>query len=749
MDHSKRTKFLILFLTILMVLLSIHIYSVNITTSLNDSVNDTLNELMSQQKFIIDEFIDSKKKMLYGVADTLAMLYSENTLFSDPDEIADIIHSAETHIDFENVVIAQTDGIGYGSNHEQFDLSDFDLFNKAIQGYEPVSNLTISPFSGKQVITFAIPIQNNSDQIVGAILAEISTEMLEEHLISFYDDNGVVVLIDENANIIATTSNNFGLEVGSSILDIIHLLEFPRNINPESFEEILIATSRNGFINYSVEGESRRFQYLDINQTNWTLLVSIPEHIIYQNSNHVILNTSLLFLEIIVIMLIMWARTNSIKKNSLKEIERFAYYDDMTGLMNQKKFKIEVEKTIKANEDTDFSIVKIDIANFKVINKLFNYEIGNEVINIVAKNLQHIINVLNDKHILCSRIAADEFLLFGKHDNLINLGRVKSSFENSINEKIYDVCSRKVKFRYSRYKIPPEVTNIDEIIDMVLLTHNYCRKIGFRGIYDYDDDMKNELMKTTEIIDNMQEALDNQEFIVYLQPKYYLSDGSLYGCEALVRWKRPNGELMYPSEFIPIFEQEGFIVKLDTYMLKKVCEIAKRFRTNGLGDIPISVNFSRLHMLNKNFSKEITRIVDSYDIPRSLIEIEMTETSMVESEQEFKELFQQLHDEGFKLSMDDFGAGYSSLDLLSELNFDVVKLDKSLLAKSEQSDKKKYVIEAILNMAKGLNLQSVCEGVETLEQLELLKSLGCDIAQGYYYSKPIPNEDFEKLLKKL
>ncbi len=350
-------------------------------------------------------------------------------------------------------------------------------------------------------------------------------------------------------------------------------------------------------------------------------------------------------------------------------------------------------------------------------------------------------------NLVSTRIVADEFLIFGKSDKLHTIGLGRKVFENVINEKISKICKRSLKLRYSRYLIPLGEDNVDEIVDMVTLTHSASKKISKDIVYDYDDNLKDALVKRTLICDTMHDALKNREFKVYLQPKNCLVTGEVCGAEALVRWQKADGKLVFPGDFIPIFEQEGFIVELDKYMLKEVCKIIRRFEKKSLKQIPVSVNFSRLHMMSDHFVEEVTHIVDSTGVPRHLIELEMTETSLIENESEIKSKFEQLQQCGFSLSMDDFGAGYSSLDLLSDLSFNVLKLDKSLLSKSDDSEKKRYVISTILNMSKGLSIKTVCEGVETLEQVEFLRDAGCDLAQGYYFSRPIPHQDFDELLQ--
>ncbi len=386
----------------------------------------------------------------------------------------------------------------------------------------------------------------------------------------------------------------------------------------------------------------------------------------------------------------------------------------------------------------------MDIINFKVINELYDYHMGDKILSIIANAF----NSADKGDLIIAKGDNDEFLFFATPETIDATFQKYINYEDLINNKISEICARNLKFRYSRYTVPAGETDVDSIMNTLTLTHNHHRKdalVSSVTIFDYEDSLKKNLIHTAYICDIMRDALENQEFQVYLQPKNNIESKSICGAEALVRWKRPDGSFIFPNEFIPIFEQEGFIIELDKYMLHNVCKIVKRFVEKGY-HIPISVNFSRLHMLNENFAKELMEITDSHKVPHKLIEIEMTETSMMEDIEAFRKLSSDLHRKGFSLSIDDFGAGYSSFDLLADLDFDILKIDKSLIDNIEDSPKRQVVLQTIVDMANNLSLKSVCEGVETQEQLDILEKIGCDIAQGYLFSRPIPNEQFDELL---
>lgn len=249
-------------------------------------------------------------------------------------------------------------------------------------------------------------------------------------------------------------------------------------------------------------------------------------------------------------------------------------------------------------------------------------------------------------------------------------------------------------------------------------------------------------LKEKNIEDNMEHALENNEFIVYFQPKVELKTNKIAGAEALVRWQNSKKELIPPNEFIPIFEKNGFITKLDIYVFEEVCKTIRKWLNEGINPIPVSVNLSRMHLQNPNFLKKYKEIQEKYEVPADLLEIELTETLVFENFEQLKKVIDDIHQMGFSCSIDDFGSGYSSLNLLKEIPVDILKLDRIFFSK--KNDKRgNSVIESIISLAKKLNMTTISEGVETISQVEFLRKADCDLVQGYVYSKPLAKDDFE------
>ena len=262
----------------------------------------------------------------------------------------------------------------------------------------------------------------------------------------------------------------------------------------------------------------------------------------------------------------------------------------------------------------------------------------------------------------------------------------------------------------------------------------------------YDMKLKSELKNRRYVEAHMIEALDNDEFKVYYQPKVSISTGKVVGAEALVRWIRPDGEIISPGMFVPIFEANGFISDMDFAIYRHAIADIKRWIRNGIKVPLISLNVSRHHLRDENFSAKLNALVDGLGVPHDMIELEITESMLSENLNKLVEIMTQLKSSGFRISVDDFGSGYSSLNLITLLPFDTLKIDGGFFLRNKLTEKNKTVISTVVTLAKSLSLETVSEGVETQEQVEFLRKLGCDTIQGYYYYKPMSGAEFEKLI---
>ena len=298
------------------------------------------------------------------------------------------------------------------------------------------------------------------------------------------------------------------------------------------------------------------------------------------------------------------------------------------------------------------------------------------------------------------------------------------------------------------YDIQDNNMDVRNILARATLAAKQCKGQYMVHEARYTEELREKIIKEQNIINEMDHALETEEFVVYFQPKYELNHYKPMGAEALVRWKKADGTIVSPGDFIPVFESNGFIIKLDYYVWDKVCQLIKN-NLNHRGDSEvISVNVSRVNLYNPEFLESLVNLVEKYKIPPKYLHLELTESAFSDDARMIQNAVDYLHKAGFTILMDDFGSGYSSLNVLKDIDIDVLKIDMRFLSKGSSEERSEKILEAVIKMAKSLDMQVIAEGVEEEKQVKMLKRLGCDYIQGYYFAKPMPKKDYIKLLQK-
>lgn len=428
-------------------------------------------------------------------------------------------------------------------------------------------------------------------------------------------------------------------------------------------------------------------------------------------------------------------REVSYKKQISRELSERKKYDLLTGLFNRDEF---IKKTKShLNKSNNAYILFINVDNYSNFTDIFGVKEGNNLLIHIADALDFIGQEYEEN--VCARLYNDIFTMFVNECTMEEIEEIVEELKSVSKEY---TSKFDITLSIGVYKIEDKTISVEKMIDYAetaseTIKHKYEKKFAL-----YSDEMNEKNRKDQYIINNMEKALANNEFSIYLQPKYNIKTNKIIGAEALVRWIR-YGEVIPPSEFIPLFEKNGYIAKLDLHVLEETCRYIKNRLDSRMKCIPISVNISRFFFTMNTFIYDVNTIVNKYDIPKDLIQFEITE-SMFTASNMIKDKVNELRDLGYKINMDDFGSAYSGLNILKDVDFDIMKLDLRFF---ESSDKKaQIIIKAVLNMAKELKIPVVAEGVENKEHLLILRKFGCDYAQGYYYSKPLPKEKFDELL---
>lgn len=437
-----------------------------------------------------------------------------------------------------------------------------------------------------------------------------------------------------------------------------------------------------------------------------------------------------------------------------EEVERFNAYDTTTGLMRFDRFRQTVEKNVFSGKRQHYVVVYSDIYNFKYINEHYGYDKGDEILKRFA---EHITRDAIEEFLAC-RVVSDNFITFAPWKAEDN------AKDNATEEFINKIKTRNAEFTDIVHQMYPEsniiITSGVCVFDrrsMSFMNAVSCANIarkraktpGQDNCILYTEQMGQEVMRRAAYLSEVHSALDNREFVVHLQPKVDASNGRIVGAEALVRWKKSDGTIIYPGDFVPVLEKTKMIKDVDFYVYEEVFRYLRERIDHGERVVPISVNASGVHFMDRTeLCDRFGQLLREYQVPPELIEIEVTEDLLADDMGCVVDIINSIRNMGIKVSMDDFGAGYASYSVLKKIPLDVLKLDKALVDDIDSADKDDIIISSLIDMSKRMGLKVLCEGVENVEQVDFLAHAGCDMIQGYYFSRPLDINAFDAILKK-
>ncbi|MBO4904023.1 MAG: EAL domain-containing protein [Lachnospiraceae bacterium] len=412
--------------------------------------------------------------------------------------------------------------------------------------------------------------------------------------------------------------------------------------------------------------------------------------------------------------------------------------DSLTGLPNQRGFHKLASTLVAVHPGTRYMLVVGDINGLGGINDLYSNTGGDLVIGYIAKTLAE----FSDKRGLCARLGAGVFACIFENTQE-NLAKFKEDTQLSISHMGMDFP---LSMKFGLFEINDMSITIGRAILYATYAFRTTRDRSRNTYMIYTEEMSKSMYEEAEVTQKMKKAKENGEFVLYLQPKYDHTSQKMVGAEALSRWIREDGSIVSPGVFIPVFEKNGFITELDRYVWENSFRTVTGWLDHGKSAVPVSVNISRISLNDDSAVSAIESIARHYPTACEYIQFEITESACVGDNNEVFGRLQKIRDMGFKVNMDDFGSGYSSLNLLKDAPIDIVKLDMGFLRGEENKDKGKIIISHVVNMTKELGCEIVAEGVETKEQADMLTDMGCRVIQGYYYARPMPEDEFIKLL---
>lgn len=428
-----------------------------------------------------------------------------------------------------------------------------------------------------------------------------------------------------------------------------------------------------------------------------------------------------------------------------EQIESTKIRDLLTGIQNTDGFVRTAQRLLReAAAGTEYAVVRFGVDSFRYVNQTYGYAMGDELLRSIAEALEE--SCEPDE--TCARVDKDNFALLLKvRANLSAEAWMRRVEPELVEPRLQGQMKGRLSFSGGIYPVTEaDGGDVKKMLDKAMLAQKWNGEAGHSGYLYFDQKTYEWESYCATLLEQAPQAMSRGAFELYIQPQIDLKTERIVAGEALVRWRQPDGTLIMPGDFIPLFEKSDLIIEFDFHMLELLCRRLRTWLDAGIEPLPVSINQSRRHISRPDYVERFCRTVDRYAIPHHLIVFELTESAFVEGSAAVIALTERLHGLGFQLAIDDFGTGYAALNLL-KMGADILKVDKSLLVDVELTRASRVILQKIIEMAKEMGMTVVCEGIEKRYQLDYLKSLHCDIGQGFYFSRPMPSESFERKMR--
>lgn len=691
---------------------------------LNKSTQDYAKDVTYQLACDISARLEKNKTDLIMVADSLSKI----NIFDDNDALTEYLDRKAEILEFDKFIyINGVEGLG---DAESDYLKDITGIKASFHGENSVF------YVEGQTILYSVPVYSGDN--ISGVLAGVRKKENMQTLIQpkSFDGQGLTCIINTQGEvIISPTELKPFLQLDNIIQSDTDDAEEIRKMKTNMEKHI------DGVFQFtSVDETELIISYQGLGMNDWVLLTMIPADLISSGADNYIFRTFIIIGGITVVFALFLAAVYRFYNSHRKHLEVIAFKDMLTGGMNNAAFQLVYQRLSPGMARNQYAVVMLNVKGFKLVNETYGIICGNEILKFIY---QVVTRHLNEGE-FASRSEVDHYFLCLKEND-------PKAIQNRLDYMISEIQtfnginpSYNLTILQGAYIVDDPNMEVTLVQDRARTACQSRRSINQLECVFYDADITKRLQKELELEGMFERSLENHEFQLYLQPKIHLRSGKIAGAEALVRWKHPSKGVIYPSDFIPVFERSLKICQLDLYMFEEVCRLMENWAWRGVERIPVSVNLSRQHFKRPDFLKDFYEIAQKYHIPPKAIEFELTESIFFDNQQIeiVKNSVKKMHEMGFLCSLDDFGAGFSSLGLLKEFEVDTIKLDRRFFL--DISDKKaRDIIGSLIMLSKKLKVQVVAEGIETDEQLEYLRSVDCDMIQGYIFSKPLAVEEFE------
>lgn len=735
-ERRKIYVYSVVYLAVMGLLLAgvLFIFSRRMKGEMERQATNILKDASQSNERIFNHEIQSKLEVLSRVAGSIV----DSGLAMTKDEADRLFETALVLYDFKDIGFIQQDGQSYSIQKKSYDFSQADFFKESMKGESIFTETFEDSNDGKRINVYSVPVKNGNT-VLGVLYAVYDTDKLGNLFSSSFQGNGYSYVVDKEGQVMLSEN---------SVYENIFVRLKGQEENKAGIQKMAddLAHGREGHI--SVITDTLKYAYYKpLTVNDWFIIMIVPMDEVSVRSRPIMSDV----LGICVIIVIMFGLGAGhllyLQGRQRKLLEYYAYVDPMTGGSNNARFYIDAVDRLSRLENKKAAILAVDIKRFKVINELWGFATGNQIIRRMNERL---LKHMKEGEILAHRIA-DQFKLLWIYDNrpelMERLDMLCQDMEQPMDEipEIFIQLAVGVQEFERREGELIDQRYVEQMYSDALLANQAIKSKDGVNCNFLSGEIKLRQMRNKLYEDSLHRALENNEFIAWFQPKVDLSNGKITGAEALVRWERPDKTMILPGEFIPIFEANGSIEKIDREVFRYVIKMLAEWKKLGLPIVPISVNLSRGYSYAENFSEGCRKYMEARGLNTSAIEFEITETAAEADKERLKNTIDRLHDNGFSVLLDDFGTGYSSMLSLYEFNIDTVKLDRSFISKIGDSRMEK-ILEASIGLGKALGMKIIAEGVETQEQLDYLRLQNVPQIQGYYFYKPLAAKDFASLL---
>lgn len=698
------------------------------------NVYSNISELSEQTATQLELAISEQKNFVDIMVDSINRGYFKTT-----DEIFDRFKEDLDNYDFTRLVILDKNGNGKTSDgYTVTNYANIEEFFAQEEVY--LSDNRPSTVSNYQVNIYSKIFTFKGEEKV--LMATIRTEDYKGILLRRLFGKGGTYLVNNDGTVLIDSFDN----IKGNNLNFYDYVKDNYNLTNkkelQKIDDMLkgIKEKKIGTFDIRIGNETYFIHYEKVGINDWYVITTASDSTIAKELIWLVIISLLLCLLInfIIICISIYINISNQKKN--KKLYKVAYIDPITELGNETYFKENGANYLQNKSNKNKYIVSIDINKFKALNNIYGYEFCNNILKELGKKLE---KTLPQDNISC-RISNDIFATLFSYQR--NVNDLLDKVFNNVSVLNVNGTNIHVNLAIGAYKIIDEDTDINKILDKAYMARAQIKGLYNNNYYIYDEKLENEMLKEQKIESCMEDALKNNEFEVVYQPKILVKNEKIVGAEALVRWKK-DGQTISPGDFIPLFEKNKFIIKLDLYVFEQACKDIASWNEKYDFVPTVSINVSKEHFNNEDFIKEYVKITDKYNIDRSKIDLEITESATVDQNIDILKVLNTIKENGFIISLDDFGTGYSSLSMLQTMPIDIIKIDKVFIRQADyKSDKN--IINYIMLIAEHLGAKTILEGVETKEQVEFTRKIGCDIIQGYYYSKPLSKNEYEDYFNK-